>query len=293
MKSRRYIEENIVIVRIWEGLGNQLFQYAYARALSEKGLDVRLDMDKTYDEVFPKIRSHDRRQNSIQNFNLALPEIDVEKYGKYKYIKRECLKDKVIFHLAVRGLWNYKFYEEVVSQYSRKSACIRGNYYVKGWFQEERYFQHIRQELLKELTPKKKIRISRELRREIDYEESVALHVRRGDYVRTRNALNLSYYKNAIAYIKEHCQNPHILFFSDDLSWVRKNFGKEENYIYVNEDGRLKDYEELLVMSKCKSNIISNSTFSWWGAWLNRNSEKIVIAPRNCWLPRQKNMILL
>lgn len=285
--------KDIVIVRIWEGLGNQLFQYAYARALSEKGLDVRLDMNKAYDDIFPKIRSHDQRQNSIQNFNLALPEIDVEKYGKYQYIKRECFKDKVIFHLAVRGLWNYKFHEEVASQYSRKSASIRGNYYVKGWFQEERYFQHIRQELLKELTPKKKIRISRELRREIDYEESVALHVRRGDYVRTRNTSNLSYYKNAIAYLKEHYENPHILFFSDDLSWVRKNFGEGENYIYVNEDGRLKDYEELLVMSKCKSNIISNSTFSWWGAWLNRNSEKIVIAPRNCWLPRQKNMILL
>ena len=203
-----------VIVRIWEGLGNQLFQYAYARALCDKGIDVKLDLNKAYDDTFPKPRNHDQRQNSIQNFNLTLPEIDVEEYGKYAYIRQESLRDRLLFQLAVHGLWKYKFYEEVISQYSRKSSSIKGNYYVKGWFQEESYFRQIRQILLKELTPKKKIKLPKKLRQAIEYNESVALHVRRGDYVRTHNTSSAEYYRKAIAYMKDYYSNPHFLVFS-------------------------------------------------------------------------------
>ena len=78
------MERDIIIVRIWEGLGNQLFQYAYARALKERGLDVRLDLNKAYDDAFLKNPSHDVRQSGIQHFNITLPEMDVDPYGKYR-----------------------------------------------------------------------------------------------------------------------------------------------------------------------------------------------------------------
>lgn len=287
------MQKGTIIVRIWEGLGNQMFQYAYARALRDRGFDVRLDLDKVYDEAFIKNKKYDLRQNSIQEFNITLRGINVEEYGKYRYIKRDNFKNRVIFWFAKHGLWKYKFYEAKEHQYSRKTDGIRGNCYVKGWFQDERYFKTIQKELRKELTPKKKIKISQELRKALEYDESVSVHIRRGDYVKVRHALKMEYYRKAAAWIKEQYRNPQFLIFSDDLDWVKENLGIGNNCIYINEDRKLQDYEELMIMSRCKSNIISNSTFSWWGAWLNPDPEKIIIAPRNCWLPRQKNMILL
>ena len=290
---------DIVVIRIWEGLGNQMFQYAYARALKEKGLDVRLDMNKSYDEVFSKDPRHEVRQVGIQNFKLTLPAINVEEYGKYHYIKRESVKYKAIYNMAKCGLWKYKFYEESVNKkgitppYSARAVVINSCCYIKGWFQDERYFKHIRKQLLEELMPKKKVRISKELQQALEYEKSVSLHIRRGDYVKTNQVLDMKYYKKAIMRMQRVYKEPLFLIFSDDLDWVKKNLDIGHDCIYVNENKTLQDYEELMVMSKCQSNIIANSTFSWWGAWLNRNPEKMVIASRNCVIPEQKNMIAL
>ena len=289
---------DIIIVRIWEGLGNQLFQYAYARALKEKGLDVRLDLKKAYDETFEKDPRHDVRQVAIQNFNITLPEIDVEEYGKYRYLMRESFEDKAMYEMAKFGLWKYRFYEETINKkgavplYSAKTANIARNCYIKGWFVDERYFKSIRQSLLKEITPKERMRVSGELKQALEYEESVSLHVRRGDFVKTKRALDIGYYKKAISYIRKHFKEPLFLIFSEDLDWVRRHLNVGDNYIYINEDRKLQDYEELLIMSKCKYNIIANSTFSWWGAWLNRNPGKIIIAPKDS-LPNQRGMINL
>lgn len=282
-------KNNIIIVRIGEGLGNQLFEYAYARAWKEKGLDVRLDMNKTYDDYFIKYRNNDLRQNCIQNFNITLPIIDVAAYGKYDYLKQETIRDKAIYNLARHGLWKYKFYEEPMQ--NRKLICLHGNYYVRAWLQEERYFKQIRNILLRELTPKKKIKLSNELCQILEYEESVSLHVRRGDYIRIQNTLNAAYFNKAAAMIKQYYRHPFFVIFSEDIEWVRKNLDIGENWIFVNENRKLQDYEELFLMSRCRSHIISNSTFSWWGAWLNRNPQKIVIAPRQPWLSTQKNII--
>lgn len=292
---RKNFKENrgLIIVRIWEGLGNQLFQYAYARSLKEQGHNVKLDLNKTYDYIFKKNRKHYQRQNSIQKFNISLKDINVETYGKYQYIQQDRIKDKIIFILAKHRLWRYKYFEETKNCYSRKLMTIKGNYYIKGWFQDERYFSHIRSKLLRELTPKKKIKISNELKQALANKESVAIHIRRGDYVKIHQTLNMAYYEKAIEKMKNLYENPIFLIFSDDLAWVKENLNIFDSHIYVNDNGKLQDYEELFIMSKCKSNIISNSSFSWWGAWLNRNSEKIIIAPRNCWLSKQKNMILL
>lgn len=291
--------DDILIVRIWEGLGNQMFQYAYARALKEKGLDVRLDMDKSYDEVFIKDPRHDVRQVGLQNFNIMLPTINVEEYGKYQYIKRDSTINKLIYNMARCGLWKYKFYEEftnrkgTVPAYSARTANLRGSYYIKGWFQDERYFKQIRKKLLVEFMPKKKIRMPKELSRALSYEKCVSLHVRLGDYVKIQDVLDMQYYKKAILRMQRLYKEPLFLIFSDDLYWVKKNLDIDCDCIYVNEDRILQDYEELMIMSRCKSNIIANSTFSWWGAWLNRNPEKVIIGPKSQLIPKQNNMILL
>lgn len=280
----------MVIIRIWEGLGNQMFQYAYARALKEQGIDTRLDIDKAYDNIFIKYRNHDQRNNSIQNFNISLPSIDVYKYGKYEYLKQNTVLRKFLFWLGSHFLWKYNFYEEVSPEYSMKAAGIKKNCYVKGWFQSERYFKNIRSILIKEFVPREKIKISTELKKAIESAESVSIHIRRGDYVKINHAINITYYKMAIEYIKKAYKYPYFLIFSDDLDWVKKNLQINDKFIYVNENKILKDYEELFIMSKCQSNIISNSTFSWWAAWLNKNDKKIVIAPKQ-WMKVQRHII--
>lgn len=281
----------LIIIEIWEGLGNQLFQYSYGRFLKERGLNVQLDLRKTYDCFFPAYENHAYRENSIQNFNITLPEIDVEKYGKYNYIKRDNTMNKIIFGLAEHGLWKYKFYEEPMSRHINMFPHFRGNYYIKAWFQNEKYLRQIRGILLRELTPKKKIRISGSLHKALEKDITVSLHVRRGDFVNTKKMLPVSYFRKAIDFMKKKYENPLFLVFSEDLDWAKNNLHICNNCIYVNEDRKLRDYEELIIMSRCKSNIISNSTFSWWGAWLNQNPKKIVIAPGGKWSPKQSNII--
>lgn len=281
----------MLIWRIENGLGNQMFEYANARACKEKGYDIRLDMQKTYDSSFPRYKYDDVRQNAIQNFNITLPEIDVLEYGKYEYIKRNNKKNKLIFRLAEHGLWKYRFYEEKAYRYIKKPLYLRGECYVRAWFQDENYFKHIRPILLREFTLKGKIKISKDLREALEDKESVSIHIRRGDYVRVRHALKPAYYNRAIKMIKERYKNPFFLIFSEDMEWAKKNLAGVDHCIYINEDNKLKDYEELMIMSRCKSNIISNSTYSWWGAWLNRNPDKIVIAPKGPWLSKQTNIV--
>lgn len=281
----------MVIWRIDNGLGNQMFEYANARLCKAKGHDVRLDMNKVYDSSFSHYKYDDVRQNVIQNYNITLPEINVPEYRKYEYIKRDNKKNKLIFFLAGHGLWKYRFYEEKPYRYIRRPLCLQGHCYVRAWFQDENYFKHIRPILLQEFTPKKKIKISKDLRKAMENEESVSIHIRRGDYVKIRHALKPAYYNRAMEMMKRKYKNPLFLIFSEDLEWAKRNLANTDNCIYVNEDKKLQDYEELMIMSRCRSNIISNSTYSWWGAWLNRNPDKMVIAPKGPWLSKQTNII--
>lgn len=280
----------MVIVRIWEGLGNQMFQYAYARVLKEKGVDVRLDLDKAYEDAFEKNKAAERRSNGIQNYKISLPAINVEAYGKYSYLQRNTVKDRVLYYMGTHSITKYKFFEEKELKYSVRAAARKGNCYVKGWFQNQRYFSEIGGILRKEFVPRSKIKISGKLRAAMEGRESVAVHIRRGDYVKMQNALNMAYYHKAMECIKGVYKSPVFLVFSDDLEWVKKNLKREGELIFVNEDGALHDYEELFIMSRCNSNIIANSTFSWWAAWLNKNKGKCVIAPKK-WFPEQKYMI--
>ena len=113
--------------------------------------------------------------------------------------------------------------------------------------------------------------------------ESVSLHIRRGDYVKIGLTLELDYYYEAIRYIKSIMDKKtkiEIFVFSDDLEWVKRNLKIDETVNYVNiHESVCCDIDEMMLMSMCKHNITANSTFSWWGAWLNRNPSKIVVAP--------------
>ncbi len=279
----------MIVVRIWEGLGNQLFQYAYARALKERGNDVYLDTQKAYDAYFHKSIGHTRRDNKIDFFRITLPQLSIEEYAKYDYLTRNSFLDRTVYYLATHNLWKYKFYEESEQTFSLKSYSISGNYYVKGWFQSEKYFSSIQNIIREELTPRQKPDISDRLSRIVSDEKSVSLHVRRGDYEKIGLALPKAYYLKAMDTIEKTINNPQYIVFSDDTSWVKRKINRG-NMIFANEIDELVDVDELYLMSKCRSHIISNSTFGWWGAWLDKNEDKIVIAPKT-WYSGQRDIV--
>ena len=281
----------MIIVRIWDGLGNQMFQYAYARSLKEKGLDVRLDLNKSFDQSFGKYSGHDKRSNQIQNFNISIPEASGEELSEYSFLSRTKISDRIRFALSQKGLCRCRLYEETSQAYSEQSASLNGNYYVKGWFQSERYFSGISGILHRELTLKNDPGIPKELDELLEGSRPVvSLHARRGDYVKVLMALPAVYYQKAIEYMKTVFSDPVFLVFSDDPEWVMRKLDIEGNFKYIGDFGRYKDYEELVLMSRCSAHIISNSTFSWWGAWLDEKEDKIVVAPKK-WFEGQKDIV--
>ena len=223
--------------------------------------------------------SSDKRENAIQKFCITVPDIDVEDYGKYDYLRRDNYFHKVVYSLAKQGLWKYRYYKDPTAIYSEKVDRISGYYYLTGWFQSEKYFKNIRHILLEELTLKSDSVISNDIREYLTDPECVSIHVRRGDYIKYNWDLPVEYYRKAIQTIKEKFKHPRYLVFSDDINWTRKNLNFTDDVLFVDRTYGYTDYEELILMSKCGAHVISNSTFSWWGAWLDRNEEKTVIAP--------------
>jgi len=162
--------------------------------------------------------------------------------------------------------------------------------YLEGYWQSENYFKDIKDTLLRDFTFKEPMDAkNQQLAKEILGAESVSIHMRRGDYVTLESArkmhggiCNLDYYQQALKIIAKKVPSPHFFVFSDDISWVQRNLQINSPVVYVDHNTGAKSYEDMRLMSLCKHNIIANSSFSWWGAWLNQNAKKVVIAP-NRW----------
>lgn len=268
----------MVIVRIWEGLGNQFFQYAYARALELRtGQRVFLDVERCFTKELEGKRTP--REYQLDNFCTK-----VRTYSKteklFFFFGQRNAFERILFWSAQKKIFPLRYIVEKDVSYKKVLERISGCCYLTGWFQNEDYFKEYREVILRELRPRERICISSELKTILKMDDTVSVHVRRGDYKKANNLLPMSYYERAVGIIKEKIGNPVFLVFSDDIQWVKEHLNLGGNAFYVTKEEQLKDYEELLVMSKCKHNIIANSTFSWWGAWLNENKNKIVIGPR-------------
>lgn len=282
-------EKKIIVVRIWEGLGNQLFQYAYARSLAEiEKYRVYLECRRIYRKSLPREDFSVERKCELQRFNISLKAINLEHMDQWNFLSQENIDQKVKFWLASHKIGKYHF----VTDYSDKQDHFQfqpslysfdASTYVMGHFLNKNYFEDIRPILLRELRLKVPPRISCKLKDLLMNENTISVHIRRTDFIKRGYCISTDqYYKDAIEYIRAHVEKPKFLFFTDDINWVRKRFGKENNsdYFFIS-DGTLKDYEELAIMYQCRHNIMANSTFSFWGAWLNDNPEKIVVAPKS------------
>lgn len=151
--------------------------------------------------------------------------------------------------------------------------------HIEGYLQDWKNFQGYEDYIREHTIFKNKIsEKSKQAIEQMEQEDSVVIHIRRGDYIKNGYyILDDSYYSKAVAYMKRHLKNPHFYIFTNDMRWVKQNFKIDAPHTFV--DWNKKDYEDLQLMTYCKHFIISNSTFSWWGSFLSKNKDKIVIAP--------------
>lgn len=259
----------MLIVRISSGLGNQMFQYALCCVFREKGITVKADTS-----VFSK-KKEQRAYELEKVFGISIPAASAFEKGVMNAVS------KISFKLLDQP------YKEQDNEFGIWKQGITGKKwgYVNGYWQSEKYFKHIGQTVRNEFTfspPADEQNI--DLLTQINNCNSISIHIRRTDYVSGfKWGLSAAYYREAIQLITSKVKNPQFYFFSDDMAWVKQHFSSG-NFHYVDCNKGVDSFRDMQLMSNCKHHIIANSTFSWWGAWLNPSKEKMVIAP-DAWLP--------
>jgi hypothetical protein len=261
----------MIIVKLKGGLGNQLFQYAFGRLLSiKRNTSVKFD-------ILSVDKRDIHRDFKLDKFNTKIELASSEEIKKSEYSFGFISKIWMWVKRKILRIYNVGYSEKIINSKEK---------YYDGYWQNYKYLEPIRKELLTEISLKESVNKKySELISKINSSNSVSVHIRRGDYVndpKTKNAhvtFGLEYYEKAIKIIKDKIKDPVFFVFSDDISWVKENLKINCPIIFVS-NPEIKDYEELIIMSACKHNIIANSSFSFWGAWLNQNQNKTVIAPK-------------
>lgn len=260
-----------VVVRLSGGLGNQLFQYAFARALAESGHTVFLDA--TWYDAAPVGRSL-----LLDRFRITLPFADKEVLDRMPHEPATPFL-KLMHRLTPR---RYRRIQKEERPFSYSPVVLSPSSSITvfdGHWQNPRYFASVADTIRDELTPRVEIDSSR---MPIDPAASISLHIRRTDYLSKSDTfviLPSSYYDAALRSVRKRVGNLPAVVFSDDPAWTREHL-VIGNAVHITREHGYDDFEQFILMSRCRHNIIANSTFSWWAAWLNRNPQKMVCAPR-------------
>jgi hypothetical protein len=273
----------MIIVKLMGGLGNQMFQYALGRTLSFE-LNTRLKFEvSSFEKDFYK------RVYQLKYFNLETESIEVDE------LERLLNGPKDILSKAICGLFHLKPYSLIYEKgfdYNTNISQVSCNVYLIGYWQSERYFIKYKDLIKKDFVFKNKLSgLNMELAKEIENTNSVCVHFRRlhgisrtGEIdkkgINFHGASSMEYYKRAISIINEKIEEPHYFVFSDDFKFAEENLKLNYPTTFVTNNDDEHCYNDLRLMSLCKHQIIANSSFSWWGAWLNDNLDKIVIAPK-------------
>lgn len=280
----------MVTILLSGGLGNQMFQYAAAKSLAKR-LDSALTID-TYS--LTKKTKATVRFYELDVFNITVPIKSTIKGKLFIKARPFIQKHRSFFqHFGMLTDTYALQYEPVIEE-------MDGNVIMSGYFQSELYFKNIKSDIQEDFSFKKSLSGKNlELSEQITNCESVAIHVRRGDYITDMNAsknfvtCGKEYYQRAIDHITHNVQNPKFYIFSEDMDWIKENLDfKVFPAIFIDWNRGKESHLDMQLMSLCKHNIIANSSFSWWAAWLNQNAEKIVIAPEKWFQDAFKNKFL-
>lgn len=256
----------MIVVHLLGGLGNQLFQYSLGRKLSIiKNTTLKLNIRDF--STFYKLHKY-----SLNHFN----------------IKEEFATNDEINYLISNT--SPLFFEPNDLTFNENVFNIPENYYLSGYWQCEKYFKDIESILMKDFTIKNEISgKNKEISNLILNTISISMHIRRTDFVTNKQVnqllgtCSIEYYLKSMDIMAKKFNDPYFFIFSDDLKWVKKNIPIKYSYTYVDHNNADTNYEDLRLMSLCNHNITANSSFSWWGAYLNKNKEKIVISPKVWW----------
>ncbi|GAB3530133.1 alpha-1,2-fucosyltransferase [Pontibacter brevis] len=275
----------MVVVTLAGGLGNQLFQYVMGKQLANK--------NKTTLKLYiSNLGKEDGRSYKLHHFNIEevlATESEVDKLiGEYYSSSLYAKLYRKIDQRRPKYKRKY-FIESEYWRYEPDLMMISSSVLLEGFWQHYKYYENLDTGIQQELTLKKTAATSfiSSLKAIRENDASVSMHIRRGDYVNDPNNLAfygvmpITYYERAMGYMNSIVKDPHYFVFSDDLDWAKDNLKMDAPMTFVDIEGGTKDYLELDAMSQCRHNIIANSTFSWWGAFLNKNPEKVVIAPES------------
>lgn len=297
----------MIYLKICGRLGNQMFQYAFAKKIQLLNRNDKIaidfgDVDKyrihsndatwvnqlcnfkltNYEEYNRKnIPSHisvfDDRMNIFQKLLLLIFRLLYRNDSKKEKIKHQNTWAPILFKFGIIAN-NHGYFE-----YKKTNAK---NIFIKGFFEDPRYFADIREILLQEFTPKfDRLEKNSELYHLIENSNSVCISIRRGaDFVQSDvlNVCDNDYFFRAVKEIQVRVDNPIFFVFSDEIEIVKQEFKIQTGPVYF-EDGTDPVWEKLRLMYSCKHFIISNSTFSWWAQYLSKNDNKVVIAPLKWW----------
>lgn len=273
----------MIITQLKGGLGNQMFQFAAGLALAaEFNSEFKIDLSFYNDQPKTVTPREYELGYFVLDYKFADND-DLEKFNYYtKFPFKYSPKLQYIYNLFAK---RYIYKEKNANRFQNDFFNLIGDFYLQGYWQSEKYFGKHHQLVRDSFDYKEKAKgNNKKFLDQILNTESVSLHIRRGDYVtdKATNAFHglcdLNYYHHCVKEITKKIKKPHFFIFSDDPKWVKENLKLKYPAVYVTgNDG--KGHEDLRLMRNCKHNIIANSSFSWWGAWLNENPDKIVYSP--------------
>lgn len=265
----------MIAIRLTGGLGNKMFQYALYKSIVTSGKEALID-------DFSFLPSWDFEIIKLQQiFPNASYEIAPRKLI-------EQYEGRSLFLNKIRRRLNFLFKKKIIVDKSLKFnpliSKLQGDFFLSGLWQSEKYFLDYR-EIIKDSFQFKKFRDEKNisLSEELSQVSSVAIHIRKGADYERKNVIGTcdkNYYKRAIKLIQKRVKEPNFYIFTDNEKWVCENI-TEIDYTLVNWNptSGIENYLDMQLMSCCKHNIIANSSYSWWGAWLNSNPDKIILCP--------------
>jgi len=236
------------------------------------------------------------RQFGLDNFNTNYSFANKNIVKAISYLRKHEFLSRLLHKTFFKKHFEFLVWDFVDENNFSDVENIINNIYLDGYWQSEEYFKDIRKTILKDFEIKKSLSEKNlEIEKRISQTNSISIHVRRCDYVndpvtnKIHGTCNVEYYLKAVQLMKEKVSDPHFYIFSDDSDWASENIvfnGKKE---YIKHNIGNDSCFDIYLMSLCKHNIIANSSFSWWGAWLNQNKEKIIIAPDRWFVDEEMN----
>lgn len=263
------------------GLGNQMFQYAAGRALSlMRGQPLLLDISG-----FDGYGLHQGFELK-RVFNCPAEIADEADVRRVLGWQASPLARRILSRPAMAALRRDSLVVEPHFHFWPGLGRAPKDCYLIGYWQSENHFRDAADAIRQDFTFKQPLKTENaRLAEQITQQNAVSLHVRRGDYVSnpqnrtTHGVCSLDYYRAAVRYISDQVRQPYFFIFSDDIAWVKENLKMDTPHRYIDHNHGIESYNDMRLMSLCRHHIIANSSFSWWGAWLNQSESKIVVAP--------------